>query len=128
MKMMTMAMLAVVVLGFTACSDDDDKETTNYYSMGFSQTEYSYIGSGSALTAITNVMSAIEDPYKEALKSYYNDKGMIVCGSDSKIKEACEAAEQQIDINWGNVEGTFVFQVTNYNSNKVIYSKTFTNK
>ncbi len=121
MKMAALALLATVAaFGFTACSDDDDDQE-NYYSMGFSTVSYS----GSSLTAMSAITKTIEDAYTEA----FGGKTFFTYGCDSKVKEACEAAEKNIVIDWADGTGTFVFEVTNATKdNKVVYSKTFTNK
>lgn len=119
MKMTAMALFAIVVaFGFTACSSNDDEEES-IYTMGFSTTSFS----GSTLTGMASVMKAIEKPYKEAFGS---DSYFKYC-CDSKVKEACEAAEKKVTIDWGDGTGTFVYEVTNQTKNKVVYSKTFTN-
>lgn len=111
------AMLTVAV-GFTSCSDDDNKSTTIFYKMGFSK--YNYKGTSEA--DMLEEMSTITSAFKTALG--VNDSYFQMTGSskscDKEVVAKCKAAETSLS--GQTFKSSFKFTITNQSTDKVIYT------
>ena len=112
--MKSMLMIALICMPFvwTSCSDDEDKVTTVMYSMGFNKMNSSN----------PSEMGTIETVYQQALG--VNSNNFTLSGSisecDNKVKSACKNAERNLKSK--TFKGSYLFVVTNYTSQKEIYS------
>lgn len=110
----SMLMIALICMPFvwTSCSDDEDKVTTVMYSMGFNKMNSSN----------PSEMGTIETVYQQALG--VNSNNFTLSGSisecDNKVKSACKNAESNLKSK--TFKGSYLFVVTNYTSQKEIYS------
>lgn len=113
----SMLVIALICMPFVlaSCSDDDDEVTTVRYGMGF----------GTMSTSNMTEMFVIESAYREALGVSSND--FTLSGSisecDNKVKSACKSAENALKSQ--GIKGTYQFAVTNYTSQKEVYSCQF---
>ena len=111
-KSMLMIALVCMPFVFTSCSDDEDEVTTVMYSMGFDSLNTSDLGE----------MSTIESVFQQALG--VNSSNFTLSGSisecDGKVKSACKNAENTLKSKI--FKGTYLFVVTNYTSQKEVYS------
>ena len=110
--------MLTVALGFASCSNDDDKPQTIFYKMGFPK----YNFDGATPSQMKQEMADIESPYKNALGVSDNSFTMTGTSSscDKDVATKCKAAEATLSGRTFNSK--FTFEVTNLNSNKVIYS------
>lgn len=111
----TMLMIALVCLPFvaTSCSDDEEDEvTTVRYSMGIE----------TMTTSDMSEMGVIEAAYQQALGVNSNSFSLTgtVSECDGKVKSACVNAENTLKAK--SFKGHYTFVVTNFNSQKNIYS------
>ncbi len=129
MNLVMMAIAAIVLtLGFAACSSDDDNLQL-IFQKGFDNWAVSAAGTPQEVAAVEETMKQIEDLYNQAIGN--NEEAFTMTGSESdcsaKIKTACQKAEKQIpSIDFGVGKGSFTYKVTCINSNKVVYSYTYT--
>ena len=111
-KSMLMIALICMPFVFESCSDDEEEVTTVMYSMGFD----------SMTTSDLSEMGTIETAYRQALG--VNSSTFTLSGSvsecDSKVKSACKNAENTLKSM--TLKGSYLFVVTNYTSQKEIYS------
>ena len=111
-KSMLMIALICMPFVFASCSDDEDEVTTVMYSMGFD----------SLNTGDLSEMATIEAAYQYALG--VNDNTFTLSGSvsecDRKVISACKNAESALKSK--TLKGTYSFVVTNYTSQKEVYS------
>ena len=111
-KSMLMIALICIPFVFASCSDDEDEVTAVMYSMGFD----------SLNTSDLSEMATIEAAYQHALG--VNDNTFTLSGSvsecDSKVISACKNAESALKSK--TLKGTYSFVVTNYTSQKEVYS------
>ena len=111
-KSMLMIALICMPFVFASCSHDEDEVTSVMYSMGFE----------SMNTSDLSEMGTIESVYQQALG--VNDNTFTLSGSvsecDSKVKSACKNAENTLKSK--TLKGTYLFVVTNYTSQKEVYS------
>ncbi len=114
--MLTMCILTITMT-IVSCSDDDEK-TDVWYALGFTEINTS---SPDALRE----MSEIEAAYKKALgitEVPFSKFGTIE-ECDQQVLNACQQAENALkDKKW---KGTYVFEITNANSEQVIYNKKY---
>ena len=114
-KSMLMIALICMPFVFASCSDDEDEVTSVMYSMGFE----------SMNTSDLSEMGIIESVYQQALG--VNDNTFTLSGSvsecDSKVKSACKNAENTLKSK--TLKGTYLFVITNYTSQKEVYSYQF---
>lgn len=114
--MLTMCILTITMT-IVSCSDDDEK-TDVWYALGFTEINTS---SPDALRE----MSEIEAAYKKALgitEVPFSKFGTIE-EYDQQVLNACQQAENALkDKKW---KGTYVFEITNANSEQVIYNKKY---
>lgn len=116
-RMIGLAIMAIILsFGLSACSNDDDVETTVEYSMSFSK---------STGSSAYSEMGIIESAYKKALgvsSSRFTLNGTI-SSCNSKVKEGCDQAVKSLE---GRVfQGEHIFEVWNSNSNKLIHQHEF---
>lgn len=113
----SMLMIALMCMPFmmASCSDDDDEVTTVTYSMGFN----------SMSTSDTSEMYVIESAYQKALGVSSNNFTMSgsISECDNKVKSACKSAESTLKSQ--SIKGSYQFVVTNYTSQKEVYSCQF---
>lgn len=121
-KLMMMAFVATVMtIGFAACSSDDDDNSANIYTAGF--TAMSISGSGSTDPSL-KIMTQIENAYKEA-----GIKESFTASSDAEVKSKAQQAEAKIGtIDWTGCSGSLTYSITNVKSKSTVYSKTFSSK
>lgn len=104
------ALLAMV--SFAACSSDDDSQ--QIYTKGVSYTDLS--------GAIPKAWGQIEAAYDAKLGKASPFQGE----SDAKVKALAEEAENTItDLDWEETTGMLTYSITNINTGKTIYSRTF---
>ena len=114
--MLTMCILAITMT-VVSCSDDDEK-TNVWYALGFTEINTS---SPDALRE----MGEIEAAYKKALgitESPFSKFGTVE-ECNQQVLNACQQAENALkEKSW---KGTYVFEITNANSEQVIYQRKF---
>lgn len=121
MKLMMMAIAAIVLtVGFAACSSDND-DTQLIYQKGISSSKFSG-------TDMSRVIGEINDLYSEALGK--TGESFTMSGSQSdceaNIRSACKKAEAKIpNINFGNCKGSFTYHVKCINNDKEVYTFTY---
>ena len=111
--------MLTVALGFASCSsNDDDQAKTIYYEMAFSN----YTSDDAGATTIIKEMAYVKAAYQKALgvsETVFTMKGTS-SSCDKDVAAKCKAAEATLSGRTFNSK--FTFEVTNLNSNKVIYS------
>lgn len=114
--MLTMCILTITMT-IVSCSDDDEK-TDVWYALGFTEINTS---SPDAFRE----MSEIEAAYKKVLgitEEPFSKFGTIE-ECDQQVLNACQQAENALKDQ--KRKGTYVFEITNANSEQVIYNKKY---
>lgn len=116
--LLTMMIVAVFALTFTACVDDDEPAAEVTYTYGFSCMSASH-------PDFLSEMNKIENAFKTALgitgKPFTKEGSVEEC--DKQVYDACKKAFDSLkDEAW---QGNYTFQVTNVNTGKVVCTAKF---
>ena len=117
-SLLTILAMTALVFTFSSCDDDNDDNTTIFYKMGFS----SFDSSTSSASYAMEDMQVIQDAFKSALgvsESSFKLTGKA-SSCDKEVKAKCETAAKSLEDK--TFHSKFTYDVTNENSNKVVYS------